>query len=289
MGSESVLQIRHKQQIGLLCALLLGFWLSMLGHQTVAAALPAKPQYNFYDETQTLTTKTEKLVSDRNLYYDQTKAKPQVMVAVIKSTDGDSIDSYAPDLFQKWGIGQAGKDNGILILYAMNQGARNVRIEVGYGLESVITDSISGRILQKYKTQLKSSDPAKVNQGLQQTFNSVVSLIDAHYGYKGNKYNLSAEEVAELKQGQRHSDKRWVKWIGLVVTILVIAWILGNSGGGGSGPGSRRRDHGDALPWWLWLGSSSGSGGSSWGGGSGGGFGGFSGGGGSSGGGGASI
>lgn len=267
-------------------AVLFGVWLSLLLVQPVSAALPAKPQHNFYDETRILTEATKKLVSDRNLYYDQTKAKPQVALAVVQSTDGDSIDSYAPDLFQKWGIGQVGKDNGILILYALNGGDRNVRIEVGYGLESVVTDSISGRILQKYKTQLKSSDPAKVNQGLQQTFNSVTSLIDAHYGYKGDKHNLSKTEVDELKNGQS-SDKRWLKWGGLLVALLVVAFIIGNSGGS-SGPGSGHRDRSGGLPWWLWMGSS-GSSGSSWGGGSGGGFGGFSGGGGSSGGGGASI
>lgn len=282
--------------VGLFAFLLSGLF-SFFGVQPTLAALPSKPQYNFYDETNILTEKTEKLVSDRNLYYANQKDKPQVMLAVIKSTDGDSIDDFAPDLFSKWGLGQKGKDNGILILYAVNGGSRNVRIEVGYGLESVITDSIAGRILSENKTNLKSSDPQKINLGLQKTLNSVASLIDNHYGYKGNKDNLSAAEVQRLKNGQsnRSSDQKWWKILGLLIAILVVAFIIGGSGGNGgsgSGPGSRRRR--GSLPWWVWVGGSGGSsggfgsGGSSSGGGFGG-FGGFSGGGGSSGGGGASI
>ncbi|MFD1670524.1 TPM domain-containing protein [Agrilactobacillus yilanensis] len=287
--------MRVKRQILSGLAAVFGLLFALMLAQPTLAALPAKPQYNFYDEANVLNEKTKKLVSDKNLYYTNRKAKPQVVLAVVKSTDGDEIDSYAPDLFQKWGIGQTGKDNGILILYAVNGGARNVRIEVGYGMESVITDSIAGRILNNNKANLKSTDTAKINQGLQKTFNSVTSLVDAHYGYKGDKNNLSAAEVEKLKNGQTVS-KRWMKAIGLIVAVLVVVFIIlssGNNGGGGSGPGSGNRRRG-GLPWWIWAGS--GSSGSSWGGGSSGssgggfgGFGGFSGGGGSSGGGGASI
>ena len=69
----------------------------------------------------------------------------QVAVVTVKSLDGTSIEDYANRLFETWGIGMKGRDNGVLLLVAA--GERKVRIEVGYGVEAVITDSRAGRIL----------------------------------------------------------------------------------------------------------------------------------------------
>lgn len=269
----------------LLLVLGLLFWLR--SGQPVQAALPSQPQNNFYDQVQLLDPQTKELVSQKNLTYDQSKQRPQVMLAVLKSTDGDSIDSYAPDLFSHWGLGSRGRDNGVLILYAVNGGQRNVRIEVGYGLESVLTDALSGRILQASKADLKSSDKTRINRGLRKVFNSVTTVIDKKYDFKADKNTLSAEEYQQLKQ-QKNSD--WRDSIGtIIVIVLVVLIFFGGSGGGRGGRGGRL--------WWLWLLLGSNNRNNHWGGGSGGGFGGvdsggfggFSGGGGSSGGGGASI
>jgi len=68
----------------------------------------------------------------------------QVFVATIKSLEGDSIEDYANRLFEQWKIGQKDKNNGVLFLVALDD--RKMRIEVGYGLEPVITDGRAGRI-----------------------------------------------------------------------------------------------------------------------------------------------
>ncbi len=68
----------------------------------------------------------------------------QVFVATVKSLEGDSIEDYASRLFERWKIGQKDKDNGVLFLVALDD--RKMRIEVGYGLEPVITDGRAGRI-----------------------------------------------------------------------------------------------------------------------------------------------
>ncbi|MFD1410344.1 TPM domain-containing protein [Lapidilactobacillus gannanensis] len=252
--------------------------------QPVAAALPGRPQANFYDQLNILDQTTKKLVSQKNITYDQTKQRPQIMLATIKSTDGDSIDSYAPDLFAHWGLGQRQRDNGVLILYALNNGKRNVRIEVGYGLESELTDALSGRILQQAKADLKSTDATKINRGLRQVFNSVATVIDKKYDFKADKNTLSDEAYQKIKGKQESS---WTDNIGTIIVILILV-LLFMGGGHGRGGGGL---------WWLWalLGSGSnrnnhwGGGSGGFGGGDSGGFGGFSGGGGSSGGGGASI
>jgi len=68
----------------------------------------------------------------------------QVFVATIKSLEGDSIEDYANRLFEQWKIGQKDKNNGVLFLVVLDD--RKMRIEVGYGLEPVITDGRAGRI-----------------------------------------------------------------------------------------------------------------------------------------------
>jgi uncharacterized protein len=69
----------------------------------------------------------------------------EVAVVTIITLDGDTIENYAVRLFEAWGIGQAETDNGVLFITAIAE--RKVRIEVGYGLEPVITDGRAGRIL----------------------------------------------------------------------------------------------------------------------------------------------
>jgi uncharacterized protein len=70
----------------------------------------------------------------------------QVVVLIISSLENGSLEDFAERVFQTWQLGQQGKDNGALLLVAIND--RKMRIEVGYGLEPYLTDAISNRIIQ---------------------------------------------------------------------------------------------------------------------------------------------
>jgi uncharacterized protein len=69
----------------------------------------------------------------------------QVVVLTIPSLEGQPLEDYAIKVAQAWGIGQKGKDNGVLLL--VSKADRKVRIEVGYGLEGRLTDALTGRII----------------------------------------------------------------------------------------------------------------------------------------------
>lgn len=71
----------------------------------------------------------------------------EIAVVTVRSLDGVSVEEYATKLFAAWGIGQAGKDNGVLILVAPSQ--REMRIEVGYGLEGVLPDGLAGQVIRE--------------------------------------------------------------------------------------------------------------------------------------------
>lgn len=74
----------------------------------------------------------------------QQKTGAAIVVVTIKSLQGGDIDDFTNRLFERWGIGEKGKDNGLLLLAAMED--QLLRIEVGYGLEGVVPDSFAGRV-----------------------------------------------------------------------------------------------------------------------------------------------
>jgi uncharacterized protein len=87
--------------------------------------------------------------------YLEEKSGIQLVVATVPSLQGTDIETYANGLFRTWKLGQAQKNNGVLLLVAPNE--HKVRIEVGYGLEGTLTDAtasviISSAIVPRFKT-----------------------------------------------------------------------------------------------------------------------------------------
>jgi uncharacterized protein len=75
----------------------------------------------------------------------ESKSGIQLVVATVKSLEGDDIAPYANALFRAWGLGEKEKNNGVLLLVAPNE--RKARIEAGYGLEGTLTDALSKIII----------------------------------------------------------------------------------------------------------------------------------------------
>jgi uncharacterized protein len=192
-----------------------------------------------------------------------------VVVATVQTIEpyGD-IREYATKLFENGGrgIGEKGKDNGVLILLALKQ--RKVWIEVGYGLEPFITDRFSGETSRQYMVPEFSN--GAYGTGLLAGTARVVGRIAKAKNLKLD-VQLPQEEEPE---GQPSSFPLWLP-IAIFIAILVISRIGGGTGAGlllwGLGPWSR---------WSSGVGPfGGGRGGGFGGGGFGGGFGGFGGGG----------
>ena len=210
----------------------------------------------------------------------ETQSNRQLVVATLGSLQGYDIADYGYQLGRKWGIGQDGigeseKDNGVILIIAPNE--RKMRIEVGYGLEPVLTDGLSGSIIRNDITpRFKAGDfPGGINAGVDR----IVTQL-----------TLPAEEAAkvaaeaEANRGEEGGDDIGLVIFWLFIFLFFILPMIRSAMRGGK----KHRGDGPVIIWGGGFGG--GSGGSSWGGGSGGGWGGggFGGGGGGFGGGGAS-
>ncbi|HET9106700.1 MAG TPA: TPM domain-containing protein [Steroidobacteraceae bacterium] len=192
----------------------------------------------------------------------------QVVVVTVPTLNGYPIDYYGYQLGRHWGIGQKGKNNGVVFL--VDAGERQARIDVGYGLEGTLTDAQSFLILHNVVLpRFRKGDYAG---GISAGTDAILSVLGGHL------------QVARQQQAR---DRNGTGFLMLLIVFFVLLPLLRAlfGRGRGRGPGG----YGGGWLGWLALGMLSGGGGGFGGGGfGGGGFGGFSGGGGSFGGGGAS-
>lgn len=146
----------------------------------------------------------------------------QAAIAIVKNTQGLTGREYGLELARRWQLGQKGKDNGILLLLATED--RYAGIEVGYGLESILHDSLAGRILQQavLPPLQKNGDYAQAALNGAQAIMAVIS--------KDNQGAIpdetSAEDIFSLI-------------FSLLVLYLILSGRIRPGGGIGLGGGSR--------------------------------------------------
>ena len=97
----------------------------------------------------------------------------QLVVVTLKSLDGYDIADYGYQLGRHWAIGQKEKNNGVLLIVAPNE--RKVRIEVGYGLEGILTDARSSRIIQN--VILPAFKSGEYDIGIQSGVDKIINML----------------------------------------------------------------------------------------------------------------
>lgn len=222
------------------------------------------PKYIGYvnDYAGILSEHTESLISS---FAEQLEAAStaQFTVVTVATVEPSTIESYAVELFENWGIGRRDEDNGVLLLIAVND--KHMRIETGYGLEGVLPDVVCHHIIDKL--MIPKFRDGDLEEGILLGSAKIVDLIAREYD-AAIEYDKASSSLLYKSEDYKKAPSLFGVLFSLLLFImffgmrsgLLFFWLLGPTG--------RRRNG-------YWYGSGYGGGGS---GGFGGGFGGFGGG-----------
>lgn len=242
------------------------FLLILLANTAVAQDLPEKPfpprlvnDFARLLNPQEINSLENKLVA----FNDSTTT--QIAVVIVNDLNGYEVSDYAQRLGEKWGVGQNGFDNGMIIVVKTRTESSQgkVSIQQGYGLEGAIPDILCGQIID-YEI-LPSFRKDRYYEGLDKGTDALMSL--ARGEFPADKYKKKSDLSALAP---------------LIIFIIILIIIVSMRSGGGK---NQKHISDKGLPLWLLMsmmnsgrGSHSGSWGGFSGGGGGGGFGGFGGG-----------
>jgi uncharacterized protein len=166
----------------------------------------------------------------------------QVVVATVKSLNGNAVEDYSNRLFRRWQLGQKGKNNGVLLLHAPVE--RKIRIEVGYGLEGTLTDAATKYIITNSITpRFKAND---FSGGMTRGVDDILKALGGDEDFKQRIAAPAHNPLADIPP---------VVFIFMAIVLFIIIRAIVSA----STPAQRGRRSGSRSSDW----SSSGSGGSS--------------------------
>ena len=243
-----------------------------------ARAAPTFPQFTgLVTDAANIIPPDQKAALEAKLEALQQQTKRQLVVATIPDLQGYDIADYGYQLGRAWGVGLKNADNGAILIVAPNE--HKVRVEVGYGLEPVLTDAFSSVLIQQQiLPRFKAGDiPGGISAGVD-ALAQQLSLPDDVAKAKVDAAAKAYDQAHRVRQngGGGHVPLGAIIWI-VIVGVVIVSHIGRRAARGryyGGGGGSN-------WPIWLWAASeimdNDRRGGGSWGGGSWGGGGGGSG------------
>lgn len=232
-----------------------------------AFTAPEKPEYGIYDPDHYLTDETIRLIRGLNKVNSQKTEKFQMGVYVVKSLDGETIETVANETARAWKIGYSGDNNGTLIVVAIED--RKSRIETSNNVASKITDYQTNRFLKTARPYFQKGD---YNNGVLSIVNNLnymfysgssttASSSRSSYDYAINSSRLReldkyASESSSSRRHRKSSSSDGVLGFGVLIyfIMMIIVFIFGGRGGGS-------RDDDSGSGWW---GGDSSDSGSSW-------------------------
>lgn len=173
---------------------------------------PGKPQGFVNDFAGTISS-SAKAQLEQQLSSFGTQTGIQIAVVTVSTLGDETIEMYAVKLFEEWGIGGEAKDTGVLFLIAPND--RQVRIEVGYGLEGVLTDAQSNGIIQKII--IPAFREGKMEEGIVSGTQAIIDVTKSEADYS------SVPETSPLS-----SLVYFLQHFGFVF-FIIIASVLGRT------------------------------------------------------------
>ncbi len=240
----------------LLAVLFTTFLGALWGQDIPSQAVPPRLVNDF--AKQLSGTEAQLLEQKLVAYNDSTST--QITIVIVPSTGDYPIADYAFRLGREWGVGQAGKSNGVVILWA--SGDRKIFIATGEGMEGALPDAIAKRIISQIL--VPNFQNGMFYKGLDQASDAIIRYAAGEY-------------TADKHTAEEGTPFGFVVFLVIFIIILV---VIANGNGGGGKRGGHRSATGPGPVFWPYTtyGGSGRSSGSWGGGGFGGGFGGFGGG-----------
>ncbi len=184
--------------------------INILNTNSIAVVSPTSDFYvNDYAKLLNESTK-DYIISTNKSLYNQTGS--QIVVVTVPSLDGDSLEEYATELFRNFGIGDKSKNNGVLLLLALQE--RQFRIEVGYGLEGVLTDGKTGRIQDEYIIPyLKQNN---WNEGIKNGFSAILDEVSKEYNVE-----VGVENAVAIKTTKTNLLIMYIPFFSFIIGIIL--------------------------------------------------------------------
>jgi uncharacterized protein len=146
----------------------------------------------------------------------------QMAIVTIPSLDGEPVEDVANTLYRKWGVGKKGKDEGIMLLVAIQD--HKDRIEVGYGLEPILPDGFAGGVLRQARPLMQQG---AYGQGLFAAADEMGSRIAAA---KGVSLDFSARPRRPMP-----SSRPRIPFVAIAIIAVIVLSLLSRGGRGGGG------------------------------------------------------
>ncbi len=147
------------------------------------------------------------------------KTGDQIVIVTLPTLSGSDIETYSNSLFRKWGLGQKQVNNGILLVIAPNE--REMRIEVGYGLEGVLTDTLSTVIINSFA--LPNFREGNYQKGIVEAVHAIINVITE----SDSDFSFRIKEKAKITEEQRKKvEKEEIIANTIVFLIFFIMFVL---------------------------------------------------------------
>jgi uncharacterized protein len=151
----------------------------------------------------------------------------QMALVTIPSLEGEPIEDVANTIFRGWGVGQKGKNEGILLLLAI--GDKRSRLEIGYGLEPILPDGLDGSILREMRPALRQQQYGEAMMAAAATLGNAIA--------QAKHVTLNAP----LQRRIHRTPSDSIPWPVLFGGLGLLLWLLKSGGprgyGGGGGGG----------------------------------------------------
>jgi len=184
------------------------------GNETVSIPDAPNPHRFVNDYADILTPEQEQTLENKLVDIDQSTTV-QIAVVTIKTSGNVPLTDYAQQLFQKWGIGQKGKDNGLLLTVAISD--RKSEITVGYGLEGEVTDFASKHILDNVLRPYFREE--KYFEGITASTDSLIQLSQG-------KYIFETKSIDNIPKKESFSYFNVIKYSLLGILIYLILGFI---------------------------------------------------------------